>query len=511
MLTSLAPHASTRRAFRAVTAATFWSIVVGVGIAAAQVGDAWTEFQGGPAKTGAAAEGPEPGYRLAWRAPIEPGGPGDRFGLSAPLVAGDFVVAVGAEAVIGVDLATGEQAFTVDRDLGPSVPAAAAASGGRTAIVYTEGWGGGPPPAPGADASPTTSSTPAAGAGNGDVVVDSHLAAFDLGNREPLWPPVRLDGVSRTGVTVDSGAAFVGVNDGTVTAVDLADGSVAWRQELEATLVTPLAAVDGSVLVGLQGDRDTQPVIVALDAGTGEERWRHEPTATSTVVSAVSSADGSVYAIFAGISETSVVALDLTDGTQRWSRRVNAAFDVIAPPVVDAQMVFVTDLIGHTRALDAGTGEQRWDFAQNGAVFRSVPVLVGGSLLVPTLEGELGAIDAETGELIWRLPADGAPLRSLAPAGDVLVAVRGGVRSGIEAFEHDPDAVLVREPSPTTLATGRMLGAIAIAAIPLLIVVLLLGRRLTPRLGPAFPDDAGPASDDDEPVRDPWEDEDPTP
>ena len=218
MLTSLAPLASSRRAFRAVAAATFWSIVVGVGIAAAQVGDAWTEFQGGPAKTGAAADGPEPGYRLAWRAPIEPGGPGDRFGLSAPLVAGDFVVAVGGEAVIGVDHATGEQAFTVDRGLGPSGPAAAAASGGRTAIVYTEGWGGGPPPAPGADASPTTSSTPSSGTGNGDVVVDSHLAAFDLGNREPLWPPVRLDGVSRTGVTVYSGAAFVGVNYGTETA-----------------------------------------------------------------------------------------------------------------------------------------------------------------------------------------------------------------------------------------------------------------------------------------------------
>ena len=39
-----------------------------------------------------------------------------------------------------------------------------------------------------------------------------------------------LDGVSRTGVTVDGGSAFVGVNGGTVISVDLADGGVDWRR-----------------------------------------------------------------------------------------------------------------------------------------------------------------------------------------------------------------------------------------------------------------------------------------
>ncbi|HEY5906135.1 MAG TPA: hypothetical protein VIX39_10010, partial [Actinomycetota bacterium] len=116
-----------------------------------------------------------------------------------------------------------------------------------------------------------------------------------------------------------------------------------------------------------------------------------------------------------------------------------------------------------------------------------------------------------TGELVWRRPADGAPIRSLAAAGDLLVAVRGAGRSGLEGFEHDPDAALVREASPTTLAPGRMVGAIAIAAIPLLVVVLLLGRMLITRMGPAFPGDDEPVIEDDEKVVDPWEAEDPSP
>ena len=493
-----------------------WTLILGAGIAGAQVDAAWTEFQGGPAKTGAASGGPEPGYHQTWRAAIAPGGPGGRFGLSVPVIAGDVAVAVGPEHVVGLEVANGEQAFSVDRDLGPPVSPAVVTTSAGTVVVYTEGWGDGPPDvSPSSDASTSSDASPTAtGTGNEpDASVNSHLAAFDVVTQEPLWPPVQLDTVSRTGVTIDGDLAFVGGNGGTVTAVDLVEGGVAWTRELEATLVTSLAASDGFVLVGLQGDRDTEPVIVALDAASGEERWRHDPVAPSAVVSAVSVDGASVFAILSGLAETSVVAIDLADGAQRWSRRVNGTFDVFAPPVVSSDRLFVTDLIGHTRALDAETGEEIWDFAMNSAVFRSVPTLVGSHLLVPTLEGELGAIDVETGELVWRRSGDGSPFRSLATAGEVLVAVRGGAQSGFEAYVHDPDAALVREASPTTLALAPMLGAMAVAALGVLALVLLLGRFLAPRMGPALRDDPHPdaADPDAAPIRDPWEDEDPTP
>jgi glucose dehydrogenase len=188
---------------------------------------------------------------------------------------------------------------------------------------------------------------------------------------------------------------------------------------------------------------------------------------------------------------------------------VRAAFDVIAPPVVGGGAVYVTDLIGHTRALDASDGRQRWDFALNAPTFRGVPILIGDHLLVPTIEGALAAIDAATGELVWRMPADGSAMRALASTADTVVAVRGGARSGIDAFEHDPDAELVREASPTTLDVGRMVGAMAIAGIGVIAVVLLVGRWLASRMGPAFPDDGepDPGIGEDEPIRDPWEEE----
>jgi outer membrane protein assembly factor BamB len=473
-----------------------------LGVASAQWGSTWTEYQGGPDRTGSVADGPAPGYRVAWSTPIAPAGPGSRYGPSAPIHAGDVVVVVGPEEVVGVDIGSGEQSFTVDRDPGPSVPAATTVIDGNPAIVYTEGWGDGPPdPTAGPEESPEPD------ADDGTLAV-THVAAFDIETQREPWRPVELDGVSRTGVTVVNGSAFVGVNSGTVTAVDLADGSVRWQQDLGATIGTSIAARDGLVLVGVQGDRDTQPAVVALDEASGEQRWRHEPTTASAVVSAVSTDGDDVFAVFAGLSETTIVAIGSDDGTERWSRRVGAGFDAAAPPVVGDDLVITVDLLGHVRALDVETGEQRWDFAVNAPVFRSVPALVGSFLLVPTIDGELVAIDVETGELVWRNTPDGSPMRSLAPAGDTVIAVRGGARSGIEALEHDPGAALIREASPTTLALGRMLGAMAIAAIPLFAIVVVAGRWLSRRVGPAFPDEA-PLDDEEEPVHDPWEDEEP--
>ena len=519
MQTSHPQRAGARRALPTLALAIGVALPCMWAVAAGAQTTGWTQFQGGAARTGATADGPEPGFRQAWRTPVAPGGPGERFGLSAPVIVDDVAVVVGPDQVLGFDLASGEQAFTVARELGPSVPAAIASVDGATAIVYTEGWGDGPPAAPGDDASSTsTTSTPSPSPADGDDADDAddaegHLVAIDAGDQRPLWSSVPLSGVSRTGVTVLDSTAFVGVNDGTVIAVDLTEGSIAWEQQTGAQLVTTLAAGDGLLLVGLQGDRDTQPAIVALDAVTGQERWRHEPVAPSAFVSAVSVGDGSAFAVFTGLSETSIVAVDLADGAERWNRRASGTIDPSSPPVVGEDSIYVTDLAGHTRALDAATGEERWDFASNTLVLRGAPILVGSTLLVPAVDGEIDAIDVESGELVWRQAPDDAPVRALASAGDTLVAVRGGGRSGIEAYEHDPDAVLLREASPTTLALGRMLGAMAIATVPLIAAAVLLGGWLARRIGPAFPDEPDDAPDDpgDDPIRDPWEDEEPSP
>ncbi len=85
--------------------------------------------------------------------------------------------------------------------------------------------------------------------------------------------------------------------------------------------------------------------------------------------------------------------------------------------------------------------------------------------------------------------ADG-PLRGLAVAGQTLVAVRAGTPTGLLGIQHDPEAQLTRVQSPTILEVPRMLGAWALATIPVTALLLLLGRALWSRMGlPEFPEE----------------------
>ena len=115
---------------------------------------------------------------------MSPAAPGTGSVCPAPVIAGDVAVAVGADAVFGLDVGSGEQVFAVDRELGPSAPAAVAGRWHRTAFVYTEGWVTARRPSPAPRTAHAVGGLPPAEVGSDEVVaeVDSELAAS-------IWRP----------------------------------------------------------------------------------------------------------------------------------------------------------------------------------------------------------------------------------------------------------------------------------------------------------------------------------
>jgi hypothetical protein len=96
----------------------------------------WPQFQGDAAHTGVSSNGPQPPFELLWHAPVEPGGPLANQALSAPVVSGDLVIAVAPEEILAFDLATGTQAWSLPRTLGPPAqPAVALVRGSPAAPV----------------------------------------------------------------------------------------------------------------------------------------------------------------------------------------------------------------------------------------------------------------------------------------------------------------------------------------------------------------------------------------
>jgi outer membrane protein assembly factor BamB len=468
------------------------SLLVSIWVAAIATAhglESWGQAQGGAAHTGYIVEAPAPPYQEAWRFGVAPGGPDRAFGLSAPVVAGSTVVAVGPRAVVAADLHSGEPVWTVDRTYGPSVSPAFALTPHGGVLLYTQGFGDSPPgtsptPSTEASASPAPSST---------EPFASNLTAIDLATQEPIWDgPLQLKEVSRTGVTVDGDTAFVGDNRGNVYAVDVATGKLRWSEKTGGFLANPLASADGSVVVAIQGGRTTRARLMALAEGDGSETWNIEIQGAALFATSPVIGDGQVIV---GLSDQTVRAFDLSDGSERWSARLNGPVFFTGAPALTPDAVVVLDSFGQVYRLDPATGERMWDFALNVSTPRTPVVVAGEHVLVATSTGQLVAIDLGSGRLVWKSPPGDAMLRSLTLTPDIVVGVRGGPEGGLVAFSHDGNGTLVSEASPTELDLPALLGAFAAAAIGLFLLLALGGRALTSRMGPAFLDDGEGGSD----------------
>jgi hypothetical protein len=114
------------------------------------------------------------------------------------------------------------------------------------------------------------------------------------------------------------------------------------------------------------------------------------------------------------------------------------------------------------------------------------------------------AVGADSGHLVWESEATPGLTGTIALGPDVVVAVKGGKEAGLIAFEPDPEGTLVDLHSPTELDAGTTLSRYAVAAAVVLVGVLVPGRLLRRRLGPADlsggidRDDAGETEDEDE-------------
>lgn len=478
------------------------AVLVAVGgpaptVAAQTVGDpGWTQLQGGPEHRGWAPEGPEAPYAEAWALEEPIGGPTGSSGVSAAAIADGIAVTVAPDAVIAVDETTGTERWRIDRAAGPPVPPAIVGDGADALLVFVEGFGTNPPTAAaGATPTPTPADAPDA---SGEV----NLVAVALADGQERWR-VNLPSPSRSGVAASEDAVYVGGNDGSVTAVDAATGSLRWTQPVGGSVLGPPAVAGELVVVSAAGDVDTPFVAAALEPGDGSVVWRYEPAAATSLGGGVATADGLAYV---ALDDRTLRAVDLADGAERWVARLNWIVSPLSAPAVAADHVVVVDLAGQVYAIDRRTGERLWDHALNLGVVRSAPVVSGSNVLIASASGELLALDLGAGDLVFRSDTTDGVLRTLAVSGDRVIGVRAGTRPGLVAFEPDPGGELVRIGSPTIVDAGALATNAAIALIPLVVVLLVLGRLLAARMGPATlvpkaPHD--PIEDGDEPEEGP--------
>ena len=286
---------------------------------------------------------------------------------------------------------------------------------------------------------------------------------------------------------VSEGVAYIGNFRGTVRAISMRSGKVAWRRDTPRGKMAASPAVVGDQLIahGMDGH------VWVLDRSNGRVLWRYRvgsPIESSPVVRRgvdyFGAWNGNVYAldvrrrrlrwvyrsghkitssaalaagkVFIGDYGGRLLALSQRTGRLLWRRSVDGR--VYGTPAVAGGRVFVPSSTGNSLTAFSGRGRRLWRVETGGYVYSS-PAAWGGRVYFGSYDGRLYAVRARTGSLLWTVgtggPVSGAPV---VVAGVVYAGSTAGRITGADARSG---RVVLRFPHgeyvPVSGNAGRLL------------------------------------------------------
>lgn len=205
-------------------------------------------------------------------------------------------------------------------------------------------------------------------------------------------------------LTVDDGSLYI-TFDGTLFAVDAANGELQWDKSLEGfgnNLRGHPVVQDGEIFVGANSDAGH---LYAIDAATQTTEWVYDDEELNSAFSAATFAVADGAAFLADRSQ--IQAVDLETGEQAWSTKTT----VDSQPLIAHGGLVLNQNGSSLEAFDQGSGELAWeatvyanpDEERYEASTREI-VAAGDSLYVWATRGSVGsllAFDVETGEVDW--------------------------------------------------------------------------------------------------------------
>jgi outer membrane protein assembly factor BamB len=280
---------------------------------------------------------------------------------------------------------------------------------------------------------------------------DGSVARLDAESGKVVWRVAAGTRLS-AGVGSDGALAVVATDVGEVIALDAQSGAAKWRARVSSEVLAAPKLAAGLVLV-----RSADSRIFAFDALDGKRRWVYQRAASALGVrspAGVTAHEGSVYAGFSG---GKLVAVGLANGATRWEGTVSlpkgatelervtdvggdpaiqgrevcaaayqgriACFDLAnGNPVwardlsalngasLDARFAFVSDDQGSVHALDRTSGKSVWKQDRLAHRRLTLPLPVGGQIVVGDLQGYVHLLARESGAFVGRMATDGTAI-----------------------------------------------------------------------------------------------------
>lgn len=293
------------------------------------------------------------------------------------------------------------------------------------------------------------------------------LSACSSGRKIPDLPKLAAErGAIRWSVDLDGGGygfapaivddrVYAAGTGGSLARMALANGTLDWRIDTGARLITGVGAASGLVAVTDENGS------LRVHDDTGKLRWQAALGAEAVSVPVL---DGDILVVRG--SDNRILAFDAYSGRRRWVyTRQNPPLVLRQTnrPRLDGATVYVGLPGGRLVALSTETGAMRWESAislprgsneiERIADILGEPVLVGRQMCAGSYQGRVGCVDAATGRPAWS--------REISAVGaidfDGRILVAGDTRGRVHALNDVGEPLWVQEGFE-----GRLLGAPAL-------------------------------------------------
>ena len=290
--------------------------------------------------------------------------------------------------------------------------------------------------------------TSAAAAGGGSIffMQDDRLTALDGADGSVAWTTSITDKLA-VAPAWHAGWLVLASAAGSIVAMRSSDGEVIWRRDIGSPAHAAPTIAANRVYVPLENDR-----VAALNVEDGHPVWERRLGGKPNEILAVDDQ------LFVGAADNFLYCLRASDGTVDWRWRTGA--DVRGLPAVDERRVYFVSLDNVLRALNRSNGVQQWIQM---LPFRptSGPVNAGATIVVGGLQPPLRAFNSKDGASAGEISATGelaAPPRVLIdPEGDrplLLIVTREigkGATVTLVARSNEPaTAAFAPLPNPIT-------------------------------------------------------------
>ncbi|MBL7991479.1 MAG: PQQ-binding-like beta-propeller repeat protein [Candidatus Kapabacteria bacterium] len=228
---------------------------------------------------------------------------------------------------------------------------------------------------------------------------DGSIHAVNIANGQRVWRH-ETQGKVRTEALASGSQIIVGTWENMLYALDRVTGKEVWKKDMKGVINSAPALVDGKLILGTRG-----AVLYAIKPENGDILWR-APYWGSWVESSAVSRDGLLYIGSSDLRR--VVCYNPSNGKNLW--RTDVYGWTWNRPVLTEKYVFVgvggtnpyfTRHIGSLTALDRKTGAIVWrtpapepsGYFQTG--FVAAPAISGKTLVIGGLDGTLSAFEVE--------------------------------------------------------------------------------------------------------------------